>query len=238
MWDTWKDRTVPVQDDARERQMVQLFNLAVPEDRGRSDIDAHLNVDGRTVDFELKSTTGGSVSTVRDFGPDHIRKWRNSLHWLFAFCDKSGSKLRYCLYASPKDMEPWIAEKERYMLPDLSLASALPGMVTDDMAVQILGEKPVYSLSDAEWIMKKQWRREDYLRHRDLDDGYSLKAIVAILNERARYVILRGATLNNPHIEAGFFNGFERITDEHAARLRQLVRAYLRSASATEQATA
>jgi hypothetical protein len=234
----WKDRIVPVQDDARERQMIQLFNLTVPEDRGRSDIDAHLTIDGRTLDFELKSTTGGSVSTVRDFGPDHIRKWRNGLHWLFAFYDKSGSKLRYCVYASPDDMEPWIAEKERYMLPDIALADALPGLVTEEMAARIMGDKPVYPVSDAKWIMKKQWRREDYLRHQDVEGGYSRRAIVDILNSRARYVILRGATLNNPHIESGFFDGFERITDEHAARLRELVRAYLRKASATEQATA
>ncbi|MDR2380656.1 MAG: hypothetical protein LBE08_05700 [Bifidobacteriaceae bacterium] len=46
------------------------------------------------------------------------------------------------------------------------------------------------------------------------------------------------ATLNNPHIEAAFFDRFERITEEHAARLRELVRAYFRRASATQRATA
>ena len=110
---------MPVQDDARESQMIQLFNLTVPEERRRSDIDAHLNIDGKVIDFELKSTTSDSVSTVRDFGPEHIRKWRADLHWIFAFYDKSGTKLLHCIYASPADMEPWIAEKERYIRPDL-----------------------------------------------------------------------------------------------------------------------
>jgi hypothetical protein len=36
--------SVPVQDDSREQQMVALFNLTVPPDRGRSDIDAYLKL--------------------------------------------------------------------------------------------------------------------------------------------------------------------------------------------------
>jgi hypothetical protein len=218
--------------------MIQLFNLVVPERRGRSDIDAHLTIDGRVVDFELKSTTRSSVSTVRDFGPDHIRKWRDGLHWLFAFYDEAGARLLYCVYASPQDMEPWIAEKERDMRPDTTLADSLPGLVTADMVTDILGSKATYTVQDAEWIMKRQWRRGEYRRRQDVEGGYSLPAMVNMLNARAKYVILRGTTLNNPHIEAGFFERFEKITEEHAARLRELVRDYFRNASATEQATA
>ena len=36
---------MPVQDDVRENQMIQLFNLTVPLDRSRADIDAHLALD-------------------------------------------------------------------------------------------------------------------------------------------------------------------------------------------------
>ena len=229
---------MPVQDDVRESQMVQLFNLTVPEDRGRSDIDAHLNIDGRVINFELKSTTSGSVSTVRDFGPDHIRKWRDDLHWIFAFYDKTGTRLQHCIYASPEDMEPWIAGKERYVRPDILLADSLPALVTDEMVTAILGEKDAYSLEDAQWIMKKQWSAAQYREQQDLEDGYSLDRMTEILQQRARYVILRGATLNNPHIEARYFNRFEKITEEHASKLRELVRGYLSSASATEDATA
>lgn len=228
---------MPVQDDVRENQMIQLFNLTVPEDRRRSDIDAHLAIDGRVVNFELKSTTSTSVSTVRDFGPEHIRKWRADLHWLFAFYDRAGTRLLYCIYASPADMEPWIAGKERYILPDLKLADSLPASVTSEMIVSLLGEKQVYTRAEARWVMKNQWSAAQYRENQDLPDGYSLGRMVEIMQQRGRYVILRGATLNNPHIEGSFFAGFDRIADEHAARLRALVRGYL-SASATDDATA
>ncbi|MGC4152416.1 MAG: hypothetical protein QM628_04975 [Propionicimonas sp.] len=229
---------MPVQDDARENQMVQLFNLSVPEGRGRGDIDAYLNIDGRVVPFELKSTTSGSVSTVRDFGPDHIRKWRDGLHWLFAFYNQDGTRLKYCVYASPDDMEPWIALRERYVLPDTRLADSLPALVTVEMVEAILGRKDTYAREDARWVMKNQWRAADYREQQDVPGGYSRGRMTEILQQRARYVILRGATLNNPHIEAGYFDRFERITEEHASRVRELVRAYFTKAAATDDATA
>jgi hypothetical protein len=228
---------MPVQDDVRENQMIQLFNLTVPLDRSRADIDAHLALDGRVVNFELKSTTGNSVSTVRDFGPEHVRKWRADLHWIFAFYDRTGSRLLHCVYASPADMEPWIAGKEQYIAPDLALADSLPASVTPQMVISLLGEKDVYTRQDARWIIKNQWKAAQYTEFQDLPNGYSLERMTDIMQQRGRYVILRGATLNNPHIEGSFFQGFDHIVDEHAMRLRELVRAYL-SASATDDATA
>lgn len=228
---------MPVQDDARENQMINLFNLVVPEGLGRSDIDARLPIDGLLIDFELKSTTGQSVSTVRDFGPDHIKRWRDGLHWLFAFYDKRGEKLLYCIYASPADMEPWIASKERYIASDMLLAERLPEKVTKDTVVELLGEHDCYTLVQARSIMKQQWSTEQYIAFQDIPSGYSLQAMVEILQMRARYIILRGSTLNNPHIERGFFDGFDRITEEHASVLRQKVRDYLASVKAMDSAT-
>jgi hypothetical protein len=57
------------------------------------------------------------------------------------------------------------------------------------------------------------------------------------MQQRARYVILRGSTLNNPHIPKKFFASFEKIVEEPAARLRELVRDYLNTES-NEAATA
>ncbi|MGO3649985.1 hypothetical protein [Agrococcus casei] len=221
---------MPVQDDAREREMTQLFNLTVPENRGRSDVDAQLSIDGKIINFELKSTTSSSVSTVRDFGPDHIRKWREDLHWIFAFYDRSGTRLKHCIYASPSDMEPWIANKARYIQPDLALADALPESVSSTMVTSLLGAKRYYSFDDAKWIMKNHWPTEALRDEQDHLEGYSLEAMTKLLQVRARYVILRGSTLNNPHIESGFFKDLEQIKDEHASRLRSLVRSYLASA--------
>lgn len=224
------------QDDVREREMTQLFNLTVPDGRTRGGIDAYLQVDGRALPFELKSTTSDSVSTVRDFGPDHIRKWRSGLHWIFAFYDRTGTRLRHCTYASPADMEVWIVEREKYIAPDIALAQDAPNLINEESVVRLLGAKDVYSVDEARFIMKKQWGAAEYLRRQDLPDGYSLAAITDVLRARCRYVILRGATLNNPHIERAFFSQFEQITTEHASRLRELVRDYLRSAPATEDA--
>lgn len=228
---------MPVQDDVREQQMVNLFNLTVPEDRSRADIDAHLLIDGHRIDFELKSTTSTNVSTVRDFGPAHIRRWRKGLHWIFAFYDRTGTKLHHCIYASPADMEPWIAKKEEYIKPDVLLADSLPGRIDEGMVVSLFGEADSYTPAQARSIMKGQWGAADYLEHRDVPGGYSLTMMTEILRLRARYVIERGSTLNNPHIEKGFFTHLDKITSEHAATLREKVRAYLASTSATETAT-
>ena len=217
--------------------MIQRFNLIVPEGRARSDVDAHLAIDGLVLPFELKSTTSDSVSTVRDFGADHIAKWRRGLHWIFGFYTPDGSQLKYCIYASPLDMEPWIADKERYVLPDVILAATAPALIGPDNLVAILGEKEVYSQADARWIMKKQWNVLRYREFQDLPNGYSLERMTEILRERCRYVILRGSTLNNPHIEGSYFDRFERIVDEPAMRLRDLVRDYNASASTTDLAT-
>lgn len=226
---------MPVQDDAREFQMVNLFNLSVPVDRKRSDIDARLVLDGHELEFELKSTTTDTVSTVRDMGMDHIKKWRDGLHWLFAFYEKDGKTLRHCIYASPRDMEPWIADKEAYIRPDLVIAQHMPPKITEDMTVEILGEKDVYPYKDARLVMKNQWGTERYKEFMDAADGYSLGRMTEIVRLRARYVIERGSTLNNPHIGKGFFRRFEKITNEHASTLREEVRAYLdESASATD----
>jgi hypothetical protein len=222
---------MPIQDDERERQMVMLFNLTVPEDRGRSDVDAYLELDDASdpIPFELKSTTRGSVSTVRDFGPEHIAKWRH-LHWLFAFYSTGGTRLLHCYYASPVDMADWIKEKERYIRPDMVLAERVPALVTDEALTQVLGDGASFDLSDARLIMKDQWRLEQYRAAADLPGGhYSRARMVELLRLRCQYIIRRGATLNNPHIPKRYFadHHFERITRDHAAHLRRLVRASL-----------
>jgi orotate phosphoribosyltransferase-like protein len=57
----------------------------------------------------------------------------------------------------------------------------------------------------------------------DLFQGYSSERMLSILKDRCRYLIERGSTLNNPHIPASYFRDWERITENHAQRLRELV---------------
>lgn len=227
-----------VQDDERETAMRQLFNLKVAPERSRADIDAFLSYRSQTFNFELKSTTGSGFSTVRDLGPDHLAKWRNGLHWLFAVYDKSGEELQYCYYASPTDMEPWYASMEQYIGTDLALAAALPPYASKAQVFDALGEKEAYTPAEAKRIMKNQWSSAEYVLNQDLPGGgYSVARMTELMQARARYLLMRGSTLNNPHIPLRYFRNFEKIVDEHAIQLRALIDAYV-NASAIDDATA
>lgn len=211
-----------VQDDARERQLIELFKLERIEGAGRADTDAKLVVEAVEIPFELKSSTDDSVTTVRDFGPEHVKKWERK-HWLFGFYEKDGVTLEYSLYGSPKMMGPWVKEKEEYIRVDFELAKTVPALIHLDVLYQLLGKKDAYSVGDAKLLHKRQYSAKQYLEQRDLSNGYSPQRMLDILRERCGYVIARGSTLNNPHIPGSYFKGWERITERHAERLRELL---------------
>ncbi len=240
-----------VQDDARERELIGLFELKRVEGAGRADTDAELIVDGIHIPFELKSSTDDSVTTVRDFGPDHVAKWKDK-HWLFGFYGQDGVTLKYCIYGSPEKMAPWIRLKAEYVRVDLQLAKCVPPLIHLDMLYELLGRKEVYSIEDAELLQKRQYSKALYKERCDVPNGYSPQRMLEILRDRCAYLIRRGSTLNNPHIPGSYFRGWERITANQARRLRELVaealaqeaktlegaaQAALASARATESAT-
>lgn len=224
------------QDDAREREMRTLFNLTKPEEFGRGDIDAVLELEGQAVPgalqgqkvpFELKSATGGkpNISTVRDFGLHYVEKWRN-LHWLFGVYQVEAGeiKLQYCLYGSPQKMRPWFDRMAAYIAPDVALAECVPELIDDEILSKVMGNGEDYGYENAKLLLKNQLNRQGYRDAADLDgERFSREAMLEILRARCRYVIERGSTLNNPHIPAGYFNGWEKIERNHAARLRELV---------------
>lgn len=203
-----------VQDDSREEFVRQLLGLTKPEDSGRSGTDAVLSLKGnRVVEFELKSATRGGVTTVRDFGPDHIRKWRGK-HWLFGFFDRDGQTLTSCLYATPRQMEPWIREKEEYIRLDFELALLAPRVdraLYEQLLVRNFGDKDEYSLQDASRIQKRQYTAAEYRNRMDRPEGFSKERMLDILAERWQYLTKRGSTLNNPHIPASYFDGWDRL---------------------------
>jgi hypothetical protein len=52
--------------------------------------------------------------------------------------------------------------------------------------------------------------------------------MLKVLQERCAYVILRGSTLNNPHLAESYLAAKTTpITSNHAATVRTLVQAYL-----------
>lgn len=210
------------QDDDREEAMIALFNLYKDEAEGRSGVDAFLKLDEKVIPFELKTTSQGSVTTVRDFGSDHILKWKNK-HWLIGFFI-NGSE--YYKYGSPSMMEKWIKSKEEYIAPDFKLAKLVPAKINLEYMYQIIGKKDIYTYENVKAIQKMQYKKEQYLELQDLEHGYSSKRMLEIVKDRAQYLIERGSTLNNPHIPFSYFDSWTEITKNHTEQLRTMVRKY------------
>ncbi|ARC92163.1 hypothetical protein B6A42_08700 [Vibrio coralliilyticus] len=212
------------QDDSREAAMIELFGLYKDVSEGRTGIDAFLNIDGKKLPFELKTTSQGSVTTVRDFGPEHIKKWEDK-HWLIGFY-MSGEE--YYKYVSPEDMKEWIDSKAEYIRPDFELSEISAKKLSIEDLHQVVGNKSEYSYEDAKKLHKNQYSKADYLAQMDLENGYSPERMLGILKDRMVYISNRGSTLNNPHIPFSYFKDFEKIDDDHAEALRRQVRAKLK----------
>ncbi len=223
------------QDDARERQMLSLFNLERPPDHQRGGIDAVLELEGRgvpsalqgqVVPFELKSSTKGNAdfSTGRDIGLHTINRWRG-LHWLFAVYDSAGDEHpSRCYYGSPARMAPMFDTMAAYIEHDVKLGELVPELITVSTAQEVLGDEERYEPAAARRLMKNQYSAEQYRAALDMSDpdGYSLEAMHVMLKDRCRYLIARGGTRNNPHFPASYFADWTPITRNHAAVLREM----------------
>lgn len=219
-----------VQDDSREQELCNLFNLIWDPDHSRGGEDAwfEAKVKGKAlrVPVEVKSTTTDTVSTARDVGMDHIRKWRDKI-WVIGYYSAEGSRgkprLVSTLCLTPAEMEPWIAQVESYIKPDFEIGQRASQKLTSADLIAICGDKELYSLEDAQRLYKKQWVVEEYRSAMDREKGYSPERMLSILQQRAQYLMSRGATLNNPHVPKGFLAKFQDqlIVREHAARIRE-----------------
>ena len=203
--------------------MIALFELYKDKSEGRSGIDAFLKINEMNIPFELKTTSQGSVTTVRDFGPDHIQKWKNK-HWLIGFFIKGRE---YYKYGSPSMMADWIRSKEEYITPDFKLAKLAPSKISLEDMYCITGKKDFYTFEDAKNIQKMQYKKEKYLELQDVENGYSAERMLEIVRDRVLYLIERGSTLNNPHIPFTYFDGWPEITKNHSKQLRLMVQEYL-----------
>ena len=181
---------------------------------GRSDVDAFLDFEEEGVEqfcrIELKSTTTDSVSTARDVGPSHIKRWRNRV-WVFGLYDRSGTDLARVLTLGPDAMEAWIGKVESYVRPDFALGERVAAKLDREDLDIICGRKDTYELADAQALMKRQWSKARYASEMDVQQGYTHAKMLEILKQRARYLIQRGSTLNNPHIPKSFFSRFSDL---------------------------
>lgn len=207
-----------VQDDARERELVRMFNLHWDPEHQRHGVDAvlkNIEVEGKLCEFEVevKSSTDFSVGTARDFGMDHIRRWRK-MFFVFGFYSKNrGSpELQRSLCLNPMDMEPWIAEKEAQILIDFRLAARAPRALDLADLFAVMGEQQSYSVEDARRLHKLQWTAQQYEQAIDMEvDGVpkiSPAGMLNILKLRIRYIAERGSTVNNPHLSKTFIRTF------------------------------
>lgn len=229
-----------VQDDERERELVRLFNLSWDPAHQRGGVDATLALEvggvQRTVDVEVKSTTGETVSTARDVGMEHIAKWRDKM-FVIGFYTREAKRpeLRRCLCLTPDDMEPWIASIERKIAVDFRIAERSSGLLRFDDLWAVCGRQDSYAIADAKAVLKQQWSALEYTEAADLIVGtgrrYSPAAMLAVLKRRARYIAERGATLNNPHITkahlARFHGTGREVNQNWAARIREIASAWI-----------
>lgn len=201
---------MPVQDDERERELVRMFNLVWDPAHQRAGLDAELFLDigNHRVRFEVevKSTTGDTVSTARDVGMEHIKRWRRMM-FVIGFYSREARRpeLQKCLCLTPIDMEPWIASIESKILIDFKLADRAARRLELDDLFEVCGEQPTYSIQDAKRLHKSQWTSVQYEGALDTQDNsgkprISQAKMLEILQLRSKYIAERGATLNNPHV--------------------------------------
>lgn len=233
-----------VQDDKREWELSRAFGLNWDRKHARSAVDAHLDleVDGTGYRFpvEVKSTTSGTVATARDFGPDHLVRWRRMLFVIGFYSTEGGGEpdLMRSLCLTPIDLEPWIAGIEEKTGIDFNLASRASQKLELDDLFDVCSEQDTYSMQDAQRLHKQQWTVAEYEAALDAEvDGVprvSQHKMLEILRLRAKYIAERGSTLNNPHISKGDLKGFwdtdreVRLTNE-AGAIRRIATEFVRN---------
>lgn len=230
-----------MQDNERERELVRLFNLQWDAAHQRSGVDAFLDVQTGTDKFrfevEVKSTTGGTVSTARDVGMDHIQKWRKKIFVIGFYSRAAGRpELKTCLCLTPVDMEPWINSIEQKILPDFQIAKlASKKLLLEDMFA-VCGKKQHYTIADAKRLHKLQWSVEQYKEAEDLIVGgkrrISATRMLDIFRLRSKYIAERGATLNNPHITKAHLARFAGTGREVNSNWAEMVRSIARTFAA------
>lgn len=108
-----------VQDDTREKELIKIFELVkLPQLKAREGIDAFIPDRLKFHPIELKSTTKGGVSTARDVGFEHLKKWR-SRYWLFGIYSKT-RQLEEVRFARPEQLETCFARIEAKITDNLA----------------------------------------------------------------------------------------------------------------------
>ena len=107
--ETRHEEEVEVQNNVRERRLVEILGL-MPL-KGRAGADA---VDAKGNHFELKTSTRGGVTTARDVGPHTLAHYR-TLYWVVARGRnlRTGFVIDEVHFLAPQMLEDWFRDIER-----------------------------------------------------------------------------------------------------------------------------
>lgn len=211
-----------IQDDKREKEIIQLFGLKQKHKRKRHDIDAYLLVNKRVINFELKSTTVGAISTASPLTLDHIIKWKK-FHWIFGIYDKNNEQLQYCVYASPRMMKPWLDNLEEDINRGLTISNKLVKKIDLDIMYDIFGNKNKYSEIEAKKVFKKLYSNKKYKELEDVKNGYSQDRMLQMFREHNLSYLIKGSWLNNPKISKEYYKNFPKIKDNWKEELQNIL---------------
>lgn len=211
------------QDDDRERAMISALNLEQRPDRARHEEDGHLDFEyggqTRRLLFECKSAPVGSdFGTGRDTGLPQLQRW-STMHFVFAWFQPRDNRPKRIWYGSPAMMREWNLAEQAYLKPDLALLDLVPDAVDDQVVSAVLGDKEVYTFQDLQILLKDQWKANKnkgrphnlYKLNADVKSArktaenlYSRQVAEIAVRDRIRYLIARGATVNNRKIFASY----------------------------------
>ena len=220
-------KRVEIQDNKRENELRELFRLKKTNEN-RIGIDAHAEILGQDIFFELKSTTVDSVSTARHFTLRHIEKWR-SQHWIVGIYNKDAT-LSHCYYGTPCDMKPWLDFWENDIKRGIHISDMLVDRIDKQMMYEVFGKKPYYTLEEAKKVYKQLYKIDEYLEMMDHPKGFRVRKMLELFKEHNRAYLYRGAALNNPKINKNYYEQWVRIEvdTDYPTTLRRHVRAFLK----------
>jgi hypothetical protein len=212
-----------IQDDKRENELIRLFGLKQNVNRKRHDIDAFLDVSQNRINFELKSTTVGSISSASPLTLAHIKKWRK-FHWIFGIYDKSTEKLQHCVYASPAMMKKWLDYLEEDINRGITISYDLAEKIDFGIMYKVLGKKDFYTKEEVKKIFKKLYTPARYKELRDHKKGYSPIRTLFMFKEHNLAYLIKGSWLNNPKIPQKYYKGFPVIRGNWKESLKNILK--------------
>lgn len=127
-----------VQDDSREIVLARICGLVRAKSRN--------GIDARTVSgfpVELKSTTTESVTTARDAGIKHIRKWRRQ-YWIIGKGEMTEDREDWLpqelFFAHPDDLEKFFRTVEYKIKRTMSIFDVAIKLAAKEMSIADISE--------------------------------------------------------------------------------------------------